>query len=68
MWFKMHPWVFPIIIGIIGILLAQETMSKVASVLIVVLGIISFFIATFALAQPLYSAIIVGICIIMKLN
>ena len=20
MWFKMHPWVFPIIIGIIGIL------------------------------------------------
>lgn len=55
-----------ILIGIIGVLLESETMSKVAAALIFILGIISFFIATFAIAQPLYTAILVGICLIME--
>lgn len=55
-----------IFIGIIGVLLESETMSKVAAALIFILGIISFFIATFAIAQPLYTALLVGICLIME--
>lgn len=55
-----------ILIGFIGIILGQETIAKVASLLIVILGIITFFAGTFAIAQPLYIAIIVGICLIME--
>lgn len=55
-----------ILIGIIGLLLGSETLSKVAAFLIIILGAISFFVATFALANPLYTAILVGICLIME--
>ena len=55
-----------ILVGIIGVILGSETISRVAFALIFILGIALFFIATFALAQPLFVAIIVGICLIME--
>ena len=54
-----------IFIGISGIVYGFETISKAASVLILVLGIISVFFAVYAIAEPFYTAIIVGICLIM---
>ena len=54
-----------IFIGISGIVYGFETISKAASVLILILGIISVFFAVYAIAEPLYTAIIVGICLIM---
>ena len=54
-----------IFIGISGIVYGFETISRAASVLILILGIIAVFCAVFSIAQPLYTAIIVGICLIM---
>ena len=51
--------------GILGLFSESETMSKVASALIIILGMIVACLAAFAIAQPLYTAIIVGICLIM---
>lgn len=55
-----------ILIGIIGILLSVDALSKVASVLIAILGVVSFFVATFSISQPFYTAVLVGICLIME--
>ena len=55
-----------IFIGILGLFSGSETMSKLTSILIIILGIIAIFLAAFSLAQPLYVAIIVGICLIMQ--
>ena len=55
-----------ILVGIIGVILGSETLSKVAFALIFILGIALFFVATFTLAQPLFVAILVGICLIME--
>lgn len=55
-----------IFIGILGLVAGSETMSRLTSVLIIILGIIAFFFAFYAIAQPLYIAILVGICLILK--
>lgn len=55
-----------IFIGILGLFSGSETISKLTSILIIILGIIAIFLAAFSLAQPLYVAIIVGICLIMQ--
>ena len=54
-----------ILIGIMGLFTVPDAKSKLAAVLIIILGIITTFLAAFAIAQPLYTAIIVGICLIM---
>ena len=55
-----------IFIGITGIFFGFDTISKGASVLILILGIIATFCAAYSIAQPLYTAILVGICLIME--
>lgn len=55
-----------ILIGFIGIFLGQGPPAKIASILIIILGALTFFAGSFAIAQPLFIAIIVGICLIME--
>ena len=52
-------------IGIVGMFKGIESLSRLASVLILILGIIAVFLASFSIAQPLYTTIIVGICLIL---
>ena len=54
-----------ILIGIFG-LFTDSTISKVASLLILIMGLIAIFMAVFSIAEPLYTAILVGICLIME--
>ena len=54
-----------IFIGIFG-LFVDSTISKVTSLLILIMGIIAIFMAAFSIAEPLYTAILVGICLIME--
>lgn len=53
-------------IGIFGIFFALDTISRLTSVLILILGIVAVYLAFTSIAQPLYVAIIVGICLIME--
>jgi uncharacterized membrane protein HdeD (DUF308 family) len=55
-----------ILVGIFGIVFSFESISRLASVLILILGIVAVYLAFISLAQPLYVAIIVGICLIME--
>ena len=55
-----------IFMGISGIFFAFDTISRLTSVLILILGIVAVYLAFSSLAQPLYVAIIVGICLIME--
>lgn len=52
--------------GIFGIFFAEDTKSRLISLLILILGIVTVYLAFAAIAQPLYVAIIVGICLIME--
>ena len=52
--------------GISGIFFGPDTISRLASVLILILGIAVVYLAFVAIAEPLYVAIIVGICLIME--
>ncbi|WP_295610514.1 DUF308 domain-containing protein [uncultured Methanobrevibacter sp.] len=54
-----------IIAGITGIIIGPDTLSRLASVLILILGFVVVYLAAFSIANPLYCAIIVGICLIM---
>ena len=54
-----------ILIGIFGIISGPDTTSKLISVLVLILGIVAVYLAFVSIAQPLYVAIIVGICLIM---
>lgn len=51
--------------GIFGIIYGPEMISKLTSLLIVILGIIFIYFAGAAIAQPLYAAVFVGICLIL---
>ena len=53
-----------IFVGILC-LTAKGTMSKVSAVLMIIMGIISVLLAFWAIAMPLYAALLVGICLIM---
>ena len=55
-----------IFVGIFGIFFALDTISRIISLLVLILGIIAFYLAFASIAQPLYVAIIVGICLIME--
>jgi uncharacterized membrane protein HdeD (DUF308 family) len=55
-----------IFVGIIGIFFALGSISRLTSVLILILGIVAVILAAYAIAEPLYVAIIVGICLILE--
>ncbi|WP_405266023.1 DUF308 domain-containing protein [Methanobrevibacter sp.] len=55
-----------IFVGIAGIFFGFDSISRLTSVLILILGIVALFLAAFSIAQPLYTAILVGICLIME--
>ena len=55
-----------IFVGIMGIIAGPDAMSKLISVLIVIMGIVAIFLAFYSLAEPLYAAILVGICLILE--
>lgn len=54
-----------LVIGICGLITKGDAKAKISAVLIIFLGIISFLIAVFALAQPIYIAILIGIVLIL---
>ena len=55
-----------IFIGIVGIVFGLDSISRIASVLILILGIIAVFFAAYSIAEHLYTTILVGICLIME--
>ena len=55
-----------ILAGIFGIVFGFGTISRLTSVFILILGIVAVYLAFVSIAQPLYVAIIVGICLIME--
>ena len=55
-----------IFVGVLGIVSGLGIASKLSSVLILILGIVAVFCAVYSIAQPLYTAIIVGICLILE--
>ena len=55
-----------IVIGICGLIVQEDTKGKLTGLLIIILGIACFFIAVYALAEPIYIAIIVGIVLILE--
>ena len=52
--------------GLSGIFFGRDTTSRLISVLVLVLGVVAVYLAFTSIAQPLYVAIIVGICLIME--
>ena len=55
-----------LVAGISGLLIKEDGKSKIMSLLIIILGIVAFLIAVFALAEPIYIAILVGIVLILE--
>ena len=55
-----------VLFGIFGIFSGPDVLSKVASALIFILGILTVILAFYSIAQPLYAAIFVGICLILE--
>lgn len=54
-----------IIFGIVG-LISESRLSKTTSLLILVIGVIAILLAIFAVAQPIYVAILIGVCLIIQ--
>ncbi len=63
--FYLIAFVF-ILFGISGIFFGPDTTSRLVSVLVLILGIVTVYLAFASIAAPLYVAIIVGICLIME--
>ncbi len=55
-----------ILFGITGLVWSGPTLTKVASLLMLIMGIIVIFLAFYSITQPVYAAILVGICLIMQ--
>ena len=55
-----------IVVGICGLFAKNDAKAKVMALIIIILGFVSFFVAAFALAEPIYIAIIVGIVLILE--
>lgn len=55
-----------IFVGISGIVVQDSSVSKLSSVLILIFGLIMLFLAAFAVANPLFVTILVGICLILR--
>jgi uncharacterized membrane protein HdeD (DUF308 family) len=54
-----------ILAGIVGII-SDSQISKIASVLIIILGIVSFALGGFSIDQPLFAAVLIGIALIIQ--
>ena len=54
-----------IVIGILGLMQGSDEL-KWASILILILGIIFFLLGYFSITDPLFIAILVGICLIVR--
>lgn len=55
-----------IAVGICGLIAKNDAKAKIMAILIIILGLVSCFIAAFALAEPIYIAIIVGIVLVLE--
>ena len=55
-----------IAVGICGLIAKNDGKAKLMAVLVIILGVVCFFIAAFAMAEPLYIAIIVGIVLVLE--
>ena len=55
-----------LVVGISGLIIKEDTKGKITALLIILLGIASFFIAVYALAEPIYIAILVGIVLVLE--
>ena len=54
-----------ILVGIVG-LISDSQISKIASVLIIILGIISFALGGFSIGQPFFAAVLIGVALLIK--
>lgn len=54
-----------LIFGIIG-LISESRLSKTTSLVILLIGIIAIALAVFAIEQPIYVAILIGLCLIIE--
>ena len=55
-----------VLFGLIGLVSPGPMLSKVISLLILIMGILVVVCAFYSLSQPLYAAIFVGICLILE--
>lgn len=55
-----------IVAGIAGLLTKEDSKGKWMGLLIIIMGIIAFLIAIFAIAEPIYIAILVGVVLILE--
>ena len=51
--------------GLMG-LFSQRVVSKAASIIIFILGLIAIYLAFFSITHPIYAAVLVGICLVME--
>ena len=58
--------VIMLVAGISGLIIKEGGKAKLVAALIIILGIVSFLIATFALAMPLYIAILIGVVLVLN--
>ena len=54
-----------IFIGVMGIFSRPGAMAKLGSAVILILGILTVFLAAFSAAQPLFVAVLVGVGLIV---
>lgn len=53
-----------ILFGIVGII-SESKVSKLTSLIILLVGIVAIALAVFSVTQPIYAAILIGICLII---
>lgn len=51
--------------GIVGII-SNSALSKTTSLLILIIGIIAIVLAVYSITQPIYAAILIGLCLIIQ--
>lgn len=51
--------------GIVGII-SNSTLSKTTSLLILIIGIIAIVLAVYSITEPIYAAILIGLCLIIQ--
>ena len=54
-----------ILIGVTGIF-AGEGVSKIASILIIILGVITLGLGSFSITQPIFAAVLLGVALIIQ--
>lgn len=55
-----------IIFGISGLISKMTRVSTFSSILVLIMGIVAIALAAFAVSEPVYIAIIIGICLIIE--